>query len=100
MVKTVDRQELTRLIGVVEGKLADLPVATYSDGIVAMAAYRQAAELALSHLARTQGARVGHGLFDHHRLGLAGINSTCTHSAAGVMKNWLQAARRKLEEMP
>lgn len=99
MVKTVDKQELARLIGVVEGKLADLPVATYADGIVAMAAYRQAAELALSHLARTQGARVGHG-FDHHRLGLAGINSTCTYSAAGVMKNWLQAARRKLEAMP
>lgn len=97
MVKTVDKQELTRLIGVVEDKLAALPKGTEGD---AHTLFFHQAEEALRTLVKEESARVGGHRWDRNRLSLGGITSTCTWGDHGLMHNWLAAAQRKLEAMP
>ncbi|WP_026783129.1 hypothetical protein [Pleomorphomonas koreensis] len=97
MVKTIDWQELARLIGVVEGKLAALPKDTGSD---ALALFHFRADEVLKELTKEEGAKTGGSRWDVDRLSLGGITSTCTYGAAGVMNNWLTAARRQLEVQP
>lgn len=52
---------------------------------------------ALERLASEHGAAVRHGGADATTLRLAGVSSSCTGGTWGVMTNWLNAARRKLQ---
>jgi hypothetical protein len=70
-----------------------------TDMEAAMAAshnYQKAAEDALERIAREYGANFRHNGGDGHYLKLAGVSSSCTSGAWGLMTNWLNAARRKL----
>lgn len=97
MVKTVDKQELARLVGVVEGKLAQQPQDT--DSNETRVRFHHAGEIALASLVIQEGARERHD-YAGWQLSLGGIKSTCTYGAHGVMHNWLTAARRQLEVQP
>ncbi|PIO98609.1 hypothetical protein [Pleomorphomonas carboxyditropha] len=91
-----DAQELRRLIGVVESKLAALPKGTDGD---AHTLFHFRASEALRDLAKEEGARSGGSRWDRNRLSLGGVKATCTYGAAGVMRNWVAAAKRHLRKI-
>lgn len=93
-IKTVDRAEIERLVGLVEGKLKGLPpIENNYDQ------YFRDAEKALTDLAKENDGRRAYN-FDYAYLSLGGIKTSCTAGAAGAMRNWLKAARKRLEATP
>lgn len=91
-----DSQTLVRLIQVVEQKLAAIPAIAVGDHD-SDAQHRAAAENALAELARDEGAK-WRGRYDGHQLSMGGVKTSCTAGAAGVLRNWVTAARRRITE--
>lgn len=58
-------------------------------------AHRHAAGQAIVRLISDHGARYSGGGANAERIRLAGISSSCTSGTAGLLNNWLAAARRK-----
>lgn len=95
------RAELERLIGIMEAKLAALPVLAPTCATTdwkqrrdEAADYHRAAEAALAELSAEGGKVRDAG--NEIKLRLGGFSASCTHSAAGVMHNWLDGAKRRL----
>lgn len=91
-----DGATLVRLIQVVEEKLAAIPRMQGCD-LESCERHRKAAEAALTELERDEGAK-WRSRYDGHRLSMGGVKTSCTASAAGVMRNWVGAARRRITE--
>lgn len=91
----LDPVELRRLIGVVEAKLVAIPPIKVGE-MGSYSAHRTAAEIACAELGRDEGAKYK-SAHDAFRLSLGGIVTSCTGGAAGALRNWLAAARRRLE---
>lgn len=87
-------ETLKALVVLVEGKVAALPAVDPSR-YDSYTAHREAAEALLADLARDHRA-VWRSKWDGSRLSLAGITCTCTAGAAGVIQNWLSAARKRI----
>jgi hypothetical protein len=98
-------QELKQLIGIIEEKLAALPPrpdpmqATYTEQIKASAAQREATEAILMDLARWQGAKFNGDRYGFDRMTLAGIKTSCTSGAHGLLTNWIAAARKRIAKL-
>ncbi len=93
--------ELERLIAVVQAKLLALPSfsagpnAPYTEHLKSARQYHDAAKEALQTLVdeeRAKVVRTGHDI----RLKLADVTTTCTAGEAGLMANWISAARKRL----
>lgn len=99
------KEELERLIGIVEGKLAELPSlppiggsSDYQQRHEQIGTYNRAADQALAELASAEGGKVRDKGCDTS-LRLGGFTASCTHGAAGAMQNWLTGARRRLTKL-
>lgn len=97
----VRKTELERLIGIVEGKLAELPKLAptgkdtdWQQRRIEVSEYHQAADRALAALKEHGGKVREFGGSTSLRLG--GFSASCTDSAAGVMHNWISGAKRRL----
>lgn len=89
-------QTLRRLIDLIDRRLNAIPDTDWRDD-AAWRAARNAETQILIDLRDTEGAT-----FRDDGLGatlkLAGIRTTCTAGAAGVLRNWQSAASRKIEQ--
>lgn len=85
---------LSRLIDLVEAKLAGLPAIEHNryDGF---AAHTRAACAALDELVQTEGARWRRA-GDAINLTLGGIRASATGGESAAMRNWLNGARRRV----
>ncbi|ASY69366.1 hypothetical protein [Sinorhizobium fredii] len=92
----MNMQELRRLIDLIDARLSAVPDADWRDN-GAWRAARQAEAQILIDLRDSEGAT-----FKDSGLGvtlkLAGIRTTCTAGAAGVLRNWQAAAWRNIEQ--
>lgn len=91
-----DGAQLGRLIQVVEKKLAAIPPIVVGDR-ESYEQHRKGSEDALAELEREEGAK-WRGRYDGHQLSMGGVKTSCTAGAAGVLRNWVTAARRKITE--
>ncbi|WP_440411099.1 hypothetical protein [Neorhizobium petrolearium] len=90
-------ENLERLIGVVDAVMAALPEYDYRDYETSRA-YHRAAEAAIAKLAEKESGRVKlQG--DAASLRLGGLRSTATGGAVGLMRNWQNAARTRIEQI-
>lgn len=95
MSKRVSDDELLKLVHMVKAKREALPVIRSGD-LSTHEPYHRAAEQLLAELVRDHGGRVSKPL-GATRLLLAGVASTCTYDAAGLLSNWIAAAYRELD---
>lgn len=91
-----DGADLVRLVQVVEKKLVAIPPILVGDR-ESWERHHKAASDALAELERDEGAK-WRERYDGHQLSLAGVKTSCTAGAAGVLSNWLAAARRRITE--
>ena len=96
--------ELERLIALIEEKKAAVPalVDHGTDWDAASAArdkWHRAYNDILLHLAEKEGAKTGSSPFAGHALRLAGVQSTCTYGAHGLLSNWQLAAHRRIAKL-
>ncbi len=61
-------------------------------------AHKQALNTVVGELRRMHGARI-HVTGSHSRINLKGIKATSTAGGAPLLRNWIAAARRHLEQM-
>ena len=101
MAKNVSTAELTRLIELVDAKLAEAAIAA-GDRPSKVAGWsdwhrrhNSALEGVKNSLATDEGARFNGINSDNCRVRIAGITSTSTGGIAGALRNWIAAAIRK-----
>ncbi|GLK72568.1 hypothetical protein KHC23_07600 [Ancylobacter dichloromethanicus] len=96
MKKRLTGPELLALVHHVKAGYAALP--PIEVGVLSTYKARgEAAEQLLGRLAADHGARWSNR-WDGHKLSIAGVSSSCTAGAAGVLLNWINAAYRKLDQ--
>lgn len=98
MKKKLDAVQVKRAIDVVDAALAVLStMPKLEDAYEECRAHDNAARRILASLQNEHGASwsaSGPGLY----LQLAGVQSSCTSGAAGLLRNWRNAAQRRLDE--
>lgn len=98
-------QKLRELIEVIEGKLQSLPPSPRSaemtsyDRLESMRRQREATDAILMDLARWHGATFSGDKYDMNRMTLAGIKTSCTAGAHGLLTNWIAAARKRIASL-
>ena len=75
------------------GPLIDTSSASFTEW---RARHRTAMELCPSHLGEQLGAKIN-DRWDGCRVRIAGVSSTCTAGMHGALKNWLRAAKARLD---
>ncbi|MBS7545658.1 hypothetical protein [Ancylobacter oerskovii] len=96
MSKRVTDNELLDLVIMVKQKLGALP-AIEPGNHQSMRAYHIAAADVLDELVREGRAKMGKPL-GAMSLSMGGLRTSCTHGAAGLLKNWVAAAYRELDK--
>ncbi|RVC56470.1 MAG: hypothetical protein EOS81_05470 [Mesorhizobium sp.] len=97
MKKKLDTAQVKRAIDVVEAGLAVLStMPKLADAYEECRALDNAARSILASLAHEHDASWDQS-GDAHYLRLAGIQSSCTSGAGGLLHNWRNAAKRRLE---
>ncbi len=90
---TLWQENLTRLIRVIDEKLSKVEPVDTTD-CDAFRRRRAQVEAVLGEMATEEGAY--YRLGSENRFRLAGLATTCTGGAEGLLRNWQNAARRKL----
>lgn len=88
-----DPADLERLIEKIDAGLAALPQPGRS--LETRHEYHKAARDLIERLSSEEGARIRRAA-GGDTLRLAGVATSCTHGDAGLLRNWLTAARRRL----
>ncbi|MBZ9856727.1 hypothetical protein LB566_23325 [Mesorhizobium sp. CA13] len=97
MTKKLDIARVTRMIDIVDAGLAVLATRPkLDDAYEECRAHERAAQAILHVLADEHGAAWTSG-GTGYTLRLAGIQSSCTGGPGGVLRNWINAARRRLD---
>lgn len=81
-------ERLERLIALIDDTLAAVDRAANSE---------LAAEAVLQQLARDELARYRFKPAHDHSMTLAGVSASCTGGWLGLLRNWVSAARRRVE---
>lgn len=92
---TLWHENLQRIIAKIDAQMPkDKPTTgdTYED----LRAYQSEVRRVIEQLVEAEGGRFSQQ-GDTLRLRLAGVQSTCTHGHAGLLRNWQTAARRNLD---
>ena len=96
MSKRVTDKELLELVAMVKQKL-DALSAIEPGNHQSMRAYHNAATEILNGLVRQGLAKEGKPL-GAMSLSMGGVRTSCTHGAAGLLRNWITAAYRELDK--
>lgn len=94
LAELADLTRLVELVDLVQSKLDALPPIGKGD-LDSSSRYHRAADAALAELEHEAGAKVSRG-GSAETLTLGGVRTSCTHGSAGLMRNWLNAAGRKV----
>ena len=95
----IDTVKVAGLMGRIDEELAQVgPVPAMCD-YEGWRAHQGAYRKIIDDLVAEEGAAYRSGSGDGYRLALAGIATTCTGGDAGLLRNWVNAASRRLAAM-
>jgi len=105
MNKTAQKiAELERLIALIEEKRGAVPLledhgTDWAAASTARDKWHRAYEDILLHLVEKEGAKTGGSPSAGQALRLAGVMTTCTYGANGLLVNWQLAAHRRIAKL-
>mgnify|MGYP005998649311 CR=1 FL=1 len=96
----IDTVKVAGLMGRIDEELAQVgPVPAAMTDYEGWRAHQGAYRKIIDDLVAEEGAAYRSGSGDGYRLTLAGIATTCTGGDAGLLRNWVNAASRRLAAM-